>query len=559
MALIYPFATHTLQFIILQSITDLIPIDTSSNLALLIGAVVAIVVILGIVVALQRALGSTLLGIVGLLLMVALLVFVLLPNIRNGGSIGSLFGSSQPALFLPMADITPAEWRSLGNLVDVNIDGDAEVERLFFYNYDNDPNDATATGNGPIGATIYDIQIDADWVTGVTETVPIDYYPDPYHREYYPIPNQPSSFFTPFRIVPSYWEPAIGRSRLTSAKPRQSVPHYIAPPIVNFRNIVVQQVSPVFGDSGADSEQPTEDEDAAVADTAANESSVTTSSAAAAGDPPQELIIRGGETHITIVWWKNDFDGYGVTQLHGPYGFINEVDQGQILGASPIRAITGQFPENDRSRLCRRVLYQRNTVPDVTAHDPSPNAITYDTSELGLHFCDETPIHPFYPEGVVLAYLREPAAHGNLLWLDERLNTPELLTMFESVARLNDGERVENIYTRVGIPQLNHQETLQEDNLGRVQGGPTYAWQTNVCVDIVQSAGQSGQQRDVSTRQLRLRMQHRPPELSGMEQTDRWYISGVVPPPQRGTGQINYAYDDGFSCQQFIEARRPEG
>ncbi len=41
-----------------------------------------------------------------------------------------------------------------------------------------------------------------------------------------------------------------------------------------------------------------------------------------APDQPQaELLIRGGDTHLTFVWWRDAMYGYGVTQLAAEGGF----------------------------------------------------------------------------------------------------------------------------------------------------------------------------------------------------------------------------------------------
>lgn len=408
----------------------------------------------------------------------------------------------EPALELPVNDIIPDDWRPLGDLQDVNIDGDTDLERLLFYNYDNVPGTTGSTGQGPVGAVIYDIQIDSAFATGDTEL------------ELYPIPNQPSGFYIPYRILPNYWEPAIGRTTLTSADTHQAMAQYIAPPETELDEIEVEPVVRVI-DNAAD----------------ATDEGLT-------AEAVSELIIRGGETQITIIWWKNAFDGYGVAQLHGPYGFLDEERGGG--GVGPINSIIGSFPENDRSRFCRRAQYIRNLSPADDGRSGSPPAIRYETLNLGLFFCDDAPTHSFYPEGVVLAYLRDPLSNSNLIQLGENPSVgPDI---FNQRMRLNGSERIDQIYTRIGLPHISHGAIRGDQNLGRVQGGAGSAWQTNVCVELVNE--------EEERRQLRLRLHHQPPRLFPNNEerkgdTDRWYITDLIPEP----------YDD-LTCREFIQ-RRP--
>lgn len=408
----------------------------------------------------------------------------------------------EPSLELPVNDIIPDDWRPLGDLQNVNIDGDTDIERLLFYNYDNEPGTTGSTGLGPIGAVIYDIQIDSAFTTGDTEL------------ELYPIPNQPSGFYIPYRILPNYWEPAIGRTSLTSADTHQAMAQYIAPPETELNEIEVETVVRVIDDA------------------------VDATDEGLTAEAVSELIIRGGETQITIIWWKNAFDGYGVAQLHGPYGFLAEERGGG--GVGPINSIIGSFPENDRSRFCRRAQYIRDLSPTDDGRSGSPPAIRYEAIDQGLFFCDAAPTHPFYPEGVVLAYLRNPLINRDLVQLGDNPSVgPEL---FAERMQLDDGERVDRIYTRAGLPHISHGAIRGEQNLGRVQGGAGSAWQTNVCVELING--------DEPDRQLRLRLHHQPPRLFPNNEarkgdTDRWYITDLLPDS-----------DDDMSCREFIE-RRP--
>lgn len=62
--------------------------------------------------------------------------------------------------------------------------------------------------------------------------------------------------------------------------------------------------------------------------------------------------------------------------------------------------------------ICYQILYTRmdGAHPSYTVVDD--RAIHYQQTPEGLHFCYGTPIFPFYPEGVVLAFLQNPSVES---------------------------------------------------------------------------------------------------------------------------------------------------
>lgn len=86
-----------------------------------------------------------------------------------------------------LSSYLPADWLALTEgddnvkgFQEVNVDGDKDVEWLYFYNYDNQT-DGDNVKRGPIGGIIYDAQANVD-------------------------PNQPAAFFVPYRLLPDWRE-----------------------------------------------------------------------------------------------------------------------------------------------------------------------------------------------------------------------------------------------------------------------------------------------------------------------------------------------------------------
>ena len=91
-----------------------------------------------------------------------------------------------------------------------------------------------------------------------------------------PVALQPFGYYKPYRLLPSYWAYTFGGGMGQG---------FVAPPGQGAS--VVPVVVTADGGNG----------------------------------PPVELVLRGGTTHLTFVWWKNQAEGYGVTQLYAPGGF----------------------------------------------------------------------------------------------------------------------------------------------------------------------------------------------------------------------------------------------
>lgn len=258
------------------------------------------------------------------------------------------------AAALPLTDALPASWLALRDVQEVNIDGDGATEYLLFFTYDPIGGTAPTTSlfffrnssqpSGPIGAVIYDAQV----VTGTTTTERVS-------------PDRPTNALVPYAILPSYRRGA-GQGFIAEPGQRDAVAAYP----VSYRALTQ-----------------------------------------AAGTTPtaDTIIFLGGENYLTFAWWQNRTEGYGVTQLYAPGGFETALYSPFNWSTwrdnpQPIQQIIGVHPLHDRNLLCRRFRYD---LDPATGGRP----ILYQRTDLGLQFCAGTPVQPFYPEGVALAYLLE--------------------------------------------------------------------------------------------------------------------------------------------------------
>lgn len=261
---------------------------------------------------------------------------------------------------LPLTEVLPAAWSPLRDVEEVNIDGDAAPEYLLFFTYDTTSAAAPqrtlfslggTTPTGPIGAVIYDGQV----VTGTTPTVQVS-------------PDRPTTAFVPYALLPSY---RAGAGLGYVAEPTQS--EAIDAYTVSYR---------------------------------------TAGQATGAAAAPDTVILLGGTTYLTFAWWQNRAAGYGVTQLYGPGGFEEALYQKFDWAdwqrtPQPIRDIIAVHPLHDRNLICRRFRYVLDEAALSGGRPGAGAPLLFQKSDLGLHFCAGTPVHPFYPEGVVLAYLLE--------------------------------------------------------------------------------------------------------------------------------------------------------
>ena len=241
--------------------------------------------------------------------------------------------------------------------------------------------------------------------------------------------------------------------------------------------------------------------------------------------PSQELVIRGGGTHLTFVWWEGEAKGYGVTQLYAPGGFDGLDWDAWERAPTPIQSLVGRYPLDDyraRSRICRTIEYKRRS--DVSS-------IAFDASFQGLRFCDgNIPPYPFLPEGVVLAYLLwpRPADTGLSALLTPDTTLPQVDA--ESAMERLPLERIDDIAAYAAIPLARLQLPVASEQNAQVPDAESPSASvfptTSVCVEIVERADPKARRWVVFTLQYQPRDETQ--RLPG-----RWTISGahIEPPP----------------------------
>lgn len=229
-------------------------------------------------------------------------------------------------------------------------------------------------------------------------------------------------------------------------------------------------------------------------------------------NPMKELVILGGGTHLTFVWWKGEGHGYGVTQIYAAGGF--GVDWGTWYEEPmPLTSVMAYEPLDDyraRANLCRIVLYTRRT--DLPSELPT---IIFSPQPQGLHFCgSRIPDYPFAPEGVVMAYLHDPRVdNGAMLKFMTPGITPAQVDA-ESGAEHWPLEYIADIAAYRSLPMR------QEQALN----GPSPT--TTVCVEFAEKANPAVRRWVLYT----LRYQ---PSDPTQRQPERWTVSGALrePPP----------------------------
>ena len=387
----------------------------------------------------------------------------------------SFFATSQETpLQLDFTKVLPEGWTAIGTWQEVNVDGDQETEYLLLFAYDN----------GQVGAVIYDPQIAVE-IVGMTDrtTTPV---PVP-TVEIVTIPLQPFGYFKPYRLLPSYWAYTYGSG--------VGQGFVAAPPDAG--KVVVTEVRVTDGALNASEE-------------------VVDEGGGRIAAPSAELLLKGGDTHLTFVWWKDIYRGYGVTQLYAPGGFRGMNWQKWQEAPTPITSISGLYPLADyqsRSLLCRELLYTRVLTP-TSEIDEGQASVTFRQEDSGLQFCeDKIPEHPFYPEGVVMAYLLSAGADRDVL---TALITPGVsgaqIDADLDLSRLAH-ETISDIATHPTIPVAP----------GAVQEG-RFSPTTTVCVELSNQAG------DNRTRWMVFTLKYQPPDLQ-RRLPDRWTISGTTPAP----------------------------
>jgi hypothetical protein len=246
----------------------------------------------------------------------------------------------------------PQDWQvvDIGPVwTQVNVDGDSDIEFLLVYTYNNSGDEKY---DGPAGANIYDLQNNTE-------------QPD--------LREQPAPSYQPYRLLPNFWA--------------RSDTGFIAPPGAQEAISVREASRPAAEQSDA---LPANVTNAGELDEQQTRAALETYN--------REIIICGGATSITVAWWRNLLDGYGVANIYAAGGF-DGVDCAD-LRTMPA-TLDGFDPLQDRSLLCRRLSYTRTLDPN----GDGVRDIIYAPAERGIDFCRFAPVHAFYPEAVVMAYL----------------------------------------------------------------------------------------------------------------------------------------------------------
>jgi len=387
-------------------------------------------------------------------------------------------------LELDFVQVLPAGWQAVGTWQEVNIDADDSVEYLLLFTFDQ----------GQIGAAIFDPQIAGDMVgmvdlSGATAEAPA--------VSLQSVPLQPLGSFRPYRLLPSNWSYVYGGSV------GQGV---VALPKDRERVLAVQ-----IGSGGRQEE-----------------------TANRAAQPMAELLIRGGDTHLTFVWWRDALYGYGVTQLAAEGGFRGVDWEAWSRDPTPITEIAGLYPLTDyraRSLLCRETLYRRIPAEETASGEAAGlPVIAFRGQDRGIKFCREpVPSHPYYPEGAALAYLSLMAAASRTA--EQEAALADLLTpdadagqiAADAGSALLPNERVEDIATHPTVPALP----------ANLQSG-VFAPTTAVCVELAQQA------EPQFRRWVLLTLRYQPPDLErGLP--ERWTVSGAAQaPPPPASPQTSY-------------------
>lgn len=366
----------------------------------------------------------------------------------------------QPELNIDLSVILPAEWVAMEDWTTINIDADSENEYLLFYTYDASKTEEGSAIAGPIGAVIYDSQTPASVPPSAADAGP------------------PAPWLQPYALMPSYW--------------RGAGDGFVAPPLAARPNafpvkrVLAEEIVNTYSETGASSTPPDND----------------------------ELIVYGGSSpiggisHISVFWWINSQEGYGSTQIAAPGGLtVTKWDGGKER--SPIREVRAYYPENNRSQLCREIVWSRYLDPEYSSASSFRPAVHYYPRPHRLIFCYGIPATPFYPEGVVLAWLLDPKGQAALA-VDATRQT-------DLTSTLGD-------YTRVSAIQ--YHQTVDANGPVRTAGAPPL--RTTVWASLVY-ASEAGDE----TRRYEFILEHLPTSNSERT-TDQWQIVGATPVEPKG-------------------------
>ncbi len=398
--------------------------------------------------------------------------------------------ATPPPLNVDLRTLIPQEWAPIGQLQPVNLDADPQVEYLLFYHYDPGRRPDGSAVPGPIGATIYD-------------PVPPEILQNTELG-----PGAPAGGLQPYALLPSYWW-GMGQGFL--APPTQTdAPVYYQVTRTNSEELTSSYIDELRKHLGSDT--------------------VPTAEQLPSHD---ELVVLGGQgtvgrwTHISVFWWHNYHVGYLGTQITAPGGLHILAWDGEPQ-ISPIRRVQAFYPQNDRSALCKvseftRVLIESNSqtapTPGKPALSPWRPAVHYVESPRMLRFCYGIPPTPFYPEGVVLAFLLEPDAHTDLV-------APGKDVADQAASRQEKARHyLEVIGPYTWVEALYYPRATQENLWQAAQAAEVTTWvQAALAYLDPQAAG-------VSIRCTRWTLRHVPADLD-KGTGDAWEITGVdvVPP-----------------------------
>ena len=238
---------------------------------------------------------------------------------------------------------------------------------------------------------------------------------------------------------------------------------------------------------------------------------------------------------LTVVWWRNPYNGYGVTQIGATGGLVRPEKQGND-GKGPIVTITGLTPIPGywaRSVLCEDRLYVRAAaVEDEFVTQPVYSySVKYVANNRGIVFCYGPPSYPFYPEGVVLAFLRpdNPAnpqqnererTDYRETFVDSNLDENQRQALLDALLAQIDFDGDPRTEAVVYVQELLTPPTLSTtSNFGNSANAPVT---TTVCAQVSSPDG-------MQVRRLRYRWSTFPP-LPPPLQTAQRYRSPIVSP-----------------------------
>lgn len=288
----------------------------------------------------------TILAIIGIIVAAAILYFGFFQSRGFPTNIRTSSPTSKP-LNIDLQDIKPALWQPIekekkDGLIQISVDGDKDIEWLFFYQDEGDTNQ--------IGGVIYDAQNRPKGVSGMDAS------------------QQAPAYLIPYRLMPDY----------TRSKSRG-----------------------YLGDDDVDYQTVFTDSDAEAPDAQPEESDVHKGD-----HLQVRGFDRNRTNRFSVFWWMDAQKGYGGAMAYTPGWFsLNKDDPTDWKKWDEekqlIRELWAWEPQMDRSNICRRVFWK---LPDDSQQVALQFVGDYENSDLV--FCrGGQPVEPAFPEAQVLAYL----------------------------------------------------------------------------------------------------------------------------------------------------------